>query len=157
MSINAKVIAPKGKNRSDNPDPVDVHVGAQLRLRRNILGLSQEQLGKATGLTFQQIQKYERGINRIGASRLFEFSRILNVKVAYFYEGLVVAAKLNNVGFSDTEQAPLEDISNTALGKDEDKILQRRDVKELIRAYDRITDPKKRRIVYDLAKSMIDE
>ena len=64
------------------PRPVDVHVGSRLRLRRTLLGLSQGKLGEAVGLTFQQIQKYERGANRVGASRLFEFSRILDVTVS---------------------------------------------------------------------------
>lgn len=152
MNPGTKINAPKGKRRSENPDPVDVHVGAQLRLRRNLLAMSQEQLGKATGLTFQQIQKYERGANRMGASRLYELGRILNVPVTYFYEGLEAQAERKNVGFSDSEQAPLEGVPKDASRDGE--ILQRRDVKELIRAYDRITDPKKRRIVYDLAKTM---
>jgi transcriptional regulator with XRE-family HTH domain len=65
----------------ETPNPVDVRVGARLRLRRNMLGLSQEKLGEAIGLTFQQVQKYERGANRIGASRLYELSRVLDVPV----------------------------------------------------------------------------
>lgn len=68
--------------------PVDVHVGGQLRTRRKILGLSQERLGDRVGLTFQQIQKYENGANRIGASRLYEFAQILDVTVEYFFEGI---------------------------------------------------------------------
>src|ERR1700735_528426 len=68
------------------PHPVDVHVGKRLRLRRTILGLSQEAIGNAIGVTFQQVQKYERGVNRMGASRLFEFSKILSVPVSYFFE-----------------------------------------------------------------------
>src|SRR5512144_1355925 len=70
------------------PNPVDIHVGSRVRLRRTLLGLSQEKLGEAVGLTFQQIQKYERGANRIGASRLFEFSRILDVPVSFFFEDM---------------------------------------------------------------------
>ena len=66
--------------------PVDVHVGARMRQRRTLLGMSQEKLGTAVGLTFQQIQKYERGSNRIGSSRLFEFSKVLDVPVAYFFD-----------------------------------------------------------------------
>ena len=66
--------------------PVDVHVGRRLRSRRTMLGMSQENLGDAVGVTFQQIQKYERGLNRIGSSRLYEFSRALNVPVAFFFE-----------------------------------------------------------------------
>src|SRR5471032_1999010 len=66
--------------------PVDVHVGARMRQRRTLLGMSQEKLGTAVGLTFQQIQKYERGSNRIGSSRLFEFSKVLDVPVSYFFD-----------------------------------------------------------------------
>ncbi|MDP9128029.1 MAG: helix-turn-helix domain-containing protein, partial [Pseudomonadota bacterium] len=76
------------RGRAEGPDPVDIHVGARLRLRRNLLGLSQEQLGKATGLTFQQIQKYERGTNRMGASRLFQLAQILDVQVSWFFYAL---------------------------------------------------------------------
>src|SRR3954463_1559771 len=66
-----------GRPKTETPNPIDVRVGARLRLRRNMLGLSQEKLGEAIGLTFQQVQKYERGANRIGASRLHELSRVL--------------------------------------------------------------------------------
>src|SRR5471030_846944 len=66
--------------------PVDVHVGARMRQRRTLLGMSQEKLGTAVGLTFQQIQKYERGSNRIGSSRLFEFAKVLDVPVSYFFD-----------------------------------------------------------------------
>ncbi len=151
MSIGAKTITQKPDHSGDSPDPIDVHVGKRLRDRRNLMGLSQEQLGNALGLTFQQIQKYERATNRIAASRLFELSRLLNVAVSYFYENMT-ATPLPNAGFSDAPQAPLE-----GAPKNDNEILQRRDVKELIRAYDRIADPKKRRIVYDLARSMAEE
>ena len=67
-------------------DPVDVHVGSRVRLRRTLLGLSQEKLGEAVGLTFQQIQKYERGANRIGASRMYDLAHVLDVPVAFFFE-----------------------------------------------------------------------
>src|SRR4051812_42442557 len=70
----------------DGPDPTDVHVGVRVRLRRTLLGMSQERLGDALGLTFQQVQKYERGANRIGASRLFQLSHILDVPVSYFFD-----------------------------------------------------------------------
>src|ERR1700760_4526999 len=72
----------------DKPNPVDVHVGSRVRLRRTLLGISQEKLGEAIGLTFQQVQKYERGANRIGASRLWDLSLVLNCPVAYFYEDM---------------------------------------------------------------------
>lgn len=71
-----------------SPHRVDLHVGARVRLRRKLLGVSQEKLADALGLTFQQVQKYERGTNRISASKLFEMSRVLDTPVAYFFEGL---------------------------------------------------------------------
>src|ERR687886_1196704 len=76
----------RGRRKLDGPHPADVHVGARVRLRRTLLGMSQEKLGKALGLTFQQVQKYERGANRIGASRLNELSRILDVPVSFFFD-----------------------------------------------------------------------
>src|SRR3954467_340852 len=69
-----------------HPNPVDVHVGARIRLRRTLLGLSQSTLAEQLGLTFQQVQKYERGSNRVSSSRLFDLCRILNVPIAYFYD-----------------------------------------------------------------------
>jgi transcriptional regulator with XRE-family HTH domain len=71
-----------------SPNPVDVHVGARVRLRRKILRMSQEKLGDALGVTFQQVQKYERGANRIGASRLWKLAEVLDVPISFFYDGL---------------------------------------------------------------------
>ena len=72
-------------------NPVDIHVGKRLRLRRGILGMSQENLAEILGITFQQVQKYEKGINRISASRLFEIAKALNVKISFFFEGFCFA------------------------------------------------------------------
>ena len=77
-----------GRRKGDKPNPIDVHVGSRVRLRRNMLGLSQEKLGEAIGLTFQQVQKYERGANRIGASRLHDLSRVLDVPVSFFFDDM---------------------------------------------------------------------
>ena len=74
------------RGRRAGPHPVDVHVGSRIRMRRTLLGMSQEKLGDALALTFQQVQKYERGANRVGASRLFEISQILDVPVSFFFE-----------------------------------------------------------------------
>jgi transcriptional regulator with XRE-family HTH domain len=143
-------MAPVKKTSDDSgPDPVDIHVGSRLRLRRNLIGFSQDQLGKALGLTFQQIQKYERGTNRMGASRLFQVARLLKVPVTYFFEELPLAVAGLAPGFSDTKQAALEG----APGEDE-QVFQRRETLELIRAYYRIADPKHRRKVYELIKTM---
>src|SRR6476619_1745933 len=70
------------------PNPIDVHVGSRIRLRRTLLGMSQERLAEAIGLTFQQVQKYERGANRVGSSRLFDLSRVLDVTVSYFFDDM---------------------------------------------------------------------
>lgn len=135
------------------PNPVDVHVGSRVRLRRTLMGLSQEKLGEAVGLTFQQIQKYERGANRIGASRLYEFSRILDVPVSFFFDdmpdgrdGNLTAAEAvaqGTWGMADQPQAALEPDPMSS-----------RETLELVRAYYRIGDPSVRRRLFDLAKSL---
>lgn len=129
------------------PNPVDIHVGSRVRLRRTLLGLSQEKLGEAVGLTFQQIQKYERGANRIGASRLFEFSRILDVPVSFFFDDMpdVVPGEESQGawGLGDQSQASLEPDP-----------LTRRETLELVRAYYRIGDPQVRKRLFELAKSL---
>src|ERR1700741_2889803 len=79
----------KGPRR---PNPIDIHVGSRVRFRRMLLGMSQEKLGEKLGLTFQQVQKYEKGINRIGASRLFDLSQVLGVSVQFFYEDAPIGA-----------------------------------------------------------------
>src|SRR5436305_11846343 len=97
------------KARSDMPkkqaNPIDVQVGNRVRIRRMLIGMSQERLGDLLGLTFQQVQKYEKGVNRIGAGRLFEVSRILNVPVDFFYEGLSGAADQSGMG--ENQSAPV--------------------------------------------------
>ena len=129
------------------PNPVDIHVGGRVRLRRTLLGLSQEKLGEAVGLTFQQIQKYERGANRIGASRLFEFSRILDVPVSFFFDDMP------EVMSSEGRQAAwgMGDQPQTSLEPDP---LTRRETLELVRAYYRIDDPQIRKRLFELAKSL---
>src|SRR3954470_4257115 len=81
--VDEAVADEKGSRR---PNPIDVHVGSRVRFRRMLLGMSQEKLGEKLGLTFQQVQKYEKGINRIGASRLFDLAQVLGVPVQFFYE-----------------------------------------------------------------------
>jgi len=144
----------KPNRRLQGPDPVDVHVGTRLRLRRNLIGMSQEQLGNASGLAFQQIQKYERGVNRMGASRLYQIAQILNISVTWFFEDMPAQTSSGKSaqGLSDSEQTSLEDAP-----PNDNQILQRRETLELIRAYYRINDPKQRRKVYDLVKSMAAE
>lgn len=78
----------RGRTPDGKPNPVDVHVGNRIKLRRQLLGLSQEKLSAMLGLTFQQIQKYERGTNRVGASRLWDIARVLNTTILFFYEDM---------------------------------------------------------------------
>ncbi|MDR3425362.1 MAG: helix-turn-helix transcriptional regulator [Alphaproteobacteria bacterium] len=157
MDVAAKNKIKKTELRSENPDPVDIHVGARLRMRRNLVGLSQEQLGKSLGLTFQQIQKYERGINRMGSSRLFQIAKTLSIPVSYFFEDLPsTLGATAQQGFAESGQEPLEGGSASEHQSDYD-ILRRRETLELIRAYYRIQDSKQRRKVYELIRSMSDE
>jgi transcriptional regulator with XRE-family HTH domain len=130
----------------DTPDPIDVRVGARLHLRRNMLGLSQEKLGEAIGLTFQQVQKYERGTNRIGASRLYELSRVLDVPVSFFFDDTDPVRAPAMGGFTKT---PAEAVEVDPLRKPE--------TLELVRAYFSIGDTTVRRRLLDLAKALATE
>ncbi|WP_184438129.1 helix-turn-helix domain-containing protein, partial [Roseospira goensis] len=89
---DAAASAPRRTASIDGPDPLDIHVGQRLRLRRTMLRRSQDSLARALGVSFQQVQKYERGTNRLGASRLFDVARCLGVPVSFFFEGLDPAA-----------------------------------------------------------------
>jgi len=140
-----------GVEKESRPSPIDVHVGTRIRLRRTLLGMSQERLGEALGLTFQQVQKYERGVNRVGASRLFDLSRVLDVPISFFFDDMPesLAAAFGGqpsgrrvAGFADTQEGFADDTLN------------RRETLELVRAYYRITDPAVRKRVFDLIKSM---
>jgi transcriptional regulator with XRE-family HTH domain len=139
--------------RSEGPDPVDTHLGERLRLRRNLIGMSQGQLGSALGLTFQQIQKYERGANRIAASRLHQMAGLLGVPIGWFFEELPTQA-MSRIGFSENEQAVPE---GAPAPSPDAAILRRRETLDLIRAYYKISDPKQRRKVFELVKSMSDK
>ncbi|MGB0695684.1 MAG: helix-turn-helix domain-containing protein [Rhodospirillaceae bacterium] len=133
------------------PDPVDVHVGRRLRLRRTLLGMSQEQLANAVGVTFQQIQKYERGSNRVSASRLFDISKVLGVPVAFFFEdiGEDITAERR------TGSAPDADgLAEPILPTYEQDPLQKNETLELIRAYWRLPSDNVRVKALDLLKSM---
>lgn len=131
---------------SRRANPIDVHVGGRVRLRRMLLGMSQEKLGEHLGLTFQQIQKYEKGINRIGASRLFDLSQVLGVPVQFFYEELAVGGADGAVGFGER---PAESYAAEFLGS--------REGLELNKAFARITDPRVRRSIVDLVRAFAGE
>ncbi len=135
------------------PSPVDVHVGARIRLRRTLMGMSQERLGDALGLTFQQVQKYERGVNRVGASRLFDLSRILDVPISFFYDNMSDAVSGALPGSQAAHSASGFAEAQEGFGGSEDS-MSKRETLELVRAYYRITDPNVRKRMYDLMKSM---
>ncbi len=133
------------------PNPVDKHVGSRVRMRRVLLGMSQEKLGEALSLTFQQVQKYEKGTNRIGASRLNQISKTLGVPVSFFFDGAPLDASLGDgdqtsAGFAENEQATyISDIMSTADGL------------QLAKAFSRIRDPKRRRMIIAMANTLAEE
>ena len=141
-ALEGAEVEERGSRRAN---PVDVHVGSRVRLRRMLLGMSQEKLGEHLGLTFQQVQKYEKGINRIGASRLFDLSQVLGVPVQFFYEELAVAG----AGAAGFGERPAESYAVEFLGS--------REGLELNKAFARITDAKVRRSIVDLVRAFAGE
>ena len=130
------------------PNPVDVHVGSRVRYRRMIIGMSQEKMGERMNLTFQKIQKYEKGTNRIGTSRLFQLSKILEVPVGYFFEDAfanAAPAQAMHGLHEPAQEGYLLDFLNSREGLD------------LNKAFARIQDPKVRRRVIDLVRALSEE
>ena len=125
-----------------HPNPVDLHVGARIRMRRKILGVSQERLAEDLGLTFQQIQKYERGANRVSASKLYEIARSLQSSVGYFFEGL---ADPTAEGVAETGEPFVHDFLMTSEGL------------ELAALFPKISRAKVRRRILELVRSMAEE
>lgn len=147
--------APKPRRKvskvaQDGPNPIDLHVGARTRLRRGILGLSQEKLADALGITFQQVQKYERGANRVSASRLHKLSEILDVPVSYFFEGYNAEEPGRAYGFSDTAQ---EDFS--WLEEKDGDLMERKETIELVRVYYSVQDPALRKNFVKMLKTLV--
>jgi transcriptional regulator with XRE-family HTH domain len=124
------------------PNPVDKYVGSRIRMRRIMLGMSQEKLGEALGLTFQQVQKYEKGTNRVGASRIQQISEILQVPVSFLFDG-GPSGGANADGFSEgSSPAYVSDFLATSEGL------------ALTRAFTRITDAKLRRSIVELVEQV---
>lgn len=137
-----------GENLDDvGPDPIDVAVGHRIRVRRKWLGISQSTLADHLGVSFQQVQKYERGANRIGASRLFDLSRVLDVQIAYFFEEMPDAA------LGPTSRARRGLSASTATAYEPDP-LAKRETMDLVRAYYRIPDNGVRKRLFELTKSL---
>jgi len=128
------------KTVTKKANPIDAQVGNRVRIRRMLIGMSQERLGELLGLTFQQVQKYEKGINRIGAGRLFEIARILDVPINFFYEGVSTAAD-----GSGEAGAPVMEFVSSGEGL------------QLSLAFMKIKDAKVRKRVLDLVKSLTQE
>ena len=121
-------------------NPIDAQVGNRVRIRRMLIGMSQEKLGDLLGLTFQQVQKYEKGVNRIGAGRLFEIARILGVPIDFFYDGVAASAE----GVAEAAPPVMEFVSSG-------------EGLQLSLAFMKIKDPKVRKRVLDLVKSLAQE
>lgn len=128
------------------PNPIDIHVGSRIRLRRTMLGMSQEKLGESLGITFQQIQKYEKGTNRVGASRLQNISNILNVPVSFFFE--------DAPGDTSSGQSGMAEASSSNYVVD---FLSSSEGLQLNRAFVKINDAKVRRKIVELVKALAAE
>lgn len=144
----------RGRVADGIPNPVDVHVGNRIRLRRTILGYSQQFMARKLGLTFQQVQKYEKGCNRVGASRLFDISKVLRVPMDFFFEDMDKEVE---------NQSPMmlmmpENEEVGVLAEDTDEIdldpMKRKETLELVRAYYRISNRKIAKNLFDLIISM---
>lgn len=143
----------RGRTPSGEPNPIDVHVGNRMRLRRTLLALSQEKLAKLLGLTFQQIQKYERGMNRIGASRLWDISKVLDVPVSFFYDDMdKEVANQSPRMFSipnGTPECLVDDVPIECVDP-----MNKAEAINLIKAYYKIHNRKAAQYLYDLIISL---
>jgi transcriptional regulator with XRE-family HTH domain len=129
------------------PNPIDVHVGGRIRLRRTLLGRSQERLADAIGLTFQQVQKYEKGANRVSSSRLVDLANALDVAVPYFFDEMSAGVSAQTPSeLMRTKQRPEIDQEQDPLAK--------RETLEFVRAYYKIEDPAVRKRVFELTKAV---
>ena len=137
------------KDNKRAPHPMDIHVGSRVRLRRMMRGISQDKLGEELGLTFQQVQKYEKGVNRIGASRLYEIARILEVPVQFFYDDFGDGPE-TLIGFAETNPKP-DDRADFI------SVLSTPEGMQLCRAFAAIKDYQVRRRVLDLVKALGEE
>jgi len=131
--------------------PVDVHVGARFRQRRSLLGMSQTAVGDAVGLTFQQVQKYERGSNRISASRLLEFAKVLDVPISYFFDEMPTSALRGSPVSGRTGKNVRE--AHTPFEREKDPLVKRETL-ELVRAYYKIRETRVRKRIFETVKAL---
>jgi transcriptional regulator with XRE-family HTH domain len=141
LAITQRKAGPLPKKQAN---PIDGQVGNRVRLRRMLVGMSQERLGELLGLTFQQVQKYEKGVNRIGAGRLYQVAQILGVPISYFYEGVIELSAASS-RHGDTPTPPVMEFLSSGEGL------------QLSLAFMRIKDQKVRKRVIDLVKSLAEE
>jgi transcriptional regulator with XRE-family HTH domain len=139
-----------GKGKASSPDPIDVHVGSRVKLRRGLMNMSQTDLASVLGITFQQVQKYERGSNRVSASRLFHLSQILDVAVEFFFEGYNYKRPGHAYGFAEAKQ---EDF--TWLEEEEGDLMERKETLELVRTYYQVQDETVRKNFLKMLKSLV--
>lgn len=155
MTLQKSKKASRGRTPSGQPNPIDIHVGNRIRLRRTILGWSQEKLAAMLGLTFQQVQKYERGSNRVGASRLWDIGNVLNVPINFFFEDMdkEVASQSSRVFSSSNEAEQSLYLEETSSDIDMDP-MKRQETLELVKAYYKINNRKTAKILFDLIVAM---
>lgn len=143
----------RGRTPTGQPNPIDVHVGNRIRLRRTLLGLSQEKMASLLGLTFQQVQKYERGMNRVGASRLWDIGKVLEVPIGFFYEDMD-----QSVASQSPRMFSLPDSTPLSFAEDQETFdidpMNRKETIELVRAYYKIPNRKAAKHLYDLIIAM---
>lgn len=132
-------------DKKKTPNPIDIHVGSRVRLRRTMLGMSQEKLGESLGITFQQVQKYEKGTNRVGASRLQNIASILNVPVSFFFEDAPGEDNVQAGGLAESSTNYVVNFLSSSEGL------------QLNRSFVKISDPKVRRKIIDLVKTLADD
>ena len=136
------------------PNPVDIHVGNRVRMYRTLKGLSQEKLGEALGLTFQQVQKYEKGLNRIGASRLWDISQVLETPIALFYAGITEETESLSPRHVQAAEENFDRKLSQVMTQFDDDPLNRKESLDLMRAYYRISDRNLAHKLFDLIQTL---
>lgn len=154
--IQKSLSTARGRTPEGEPNPIDVHVGNRIKLRRNILGMSQEKLASSIGLTFQQVQKYERGRNRISASRLWDFAKILGVQVSFFFEEMdekttKQSPRMFTINDPSLKKAALNDCNSIV---DEIDPMSKVETLELVRAFYKISNRKAAKLAFELVLNL---
>lgn len=150
-NLKATKISLRGRCPDGAPNPIDIHVGNRIRIRRNLLKLSQEKMAGLLGLTFQQVQKYERGLNRIGASRLWDISKILSVDINFFYEDMPAEIAEQSPRMFTCDKLGQNDYTNLPLPTPPENTTE---AQELITNYFKIPNRRLAAQIFDLTKSL---